>query len=263
MDDTAWALLRCPRCQTSGTLHAVRAECGECHATYPMRAYLDLTTAVDEAASTEQRLMQSDLVARLYDKTWRPAFVRLLAGRGAQGKIGGVAGEWYVLKQSLGVDERPGPWLDLSCGPGTFTRQIAAAAPGALVVGLDISQAMLEAAGERLAGYPNTALVRGDAHQLPFVSEAFSGVINVGALHVYDEPERVFREVHRVLQRGGLYVGSTFAPARSLVGNAAARLAGIRRFDPRELRAWLGRLGFCDYEELRLGDAFVFRVRRP
>ena len=30
-----------------------------------------------------------------------------------------------------------------------------------------------------------------------------------------------------------------------------------------ELRAWLSRIGFSDYEELRLGGSFVFKVRRP
>ena len=38
---------------------------------------------------------------------------------------------------------------------------------------------------------------------------------------------------------------------------------GIRRFEPSELRAWLQRIGFADYEDVRLGGALVFRVRRP
>jgi hypothetical protein len=56
---------------------------------------------------------------------------------------------------------------------------------------------------------------------------------------------------------------STFAEAPSLLGRLAARAAGIRRFEPSELRAWLQRIGFADYEDVRLGGALVFRVRRP
>ena len=78
-----------------------------------------------------------------------------------------------------------------------------------------------------------------------------------------DDPELVFREIRRVLRSGGIYVGSTFAEAPSLLGRLAARAAGIRRFEPGELRAWLQRIGFSDFEEVKLGDAFVFRVRRP
>ena len=138
-----------------------------------------------------------------------------------------------------------------------------AAAPGALVVGLDISRAMLEVAAQRARGYSNVVLVRADAHKLPFTDGSFAGVNNAGALHAYDDAEQVLREVRRVLRPGGVLVGSTFAQAPTLVGRVTARLAGIRRYDPGELRAQLARLGFAEYEELRLGGAFVFRARRP
>lgn len=206
--------------------------------------------------------MESALVARIYDRLWRPTFVRLLAGRGTNATVG-TSGELFIHKQSLSLDDRDGPWLDLSCGPGVFCRAIGAAAPGALVVGLDISRAMLDVAASRTAGYHNVQLIRGDAHALPFVDAAFEGVNNAGALHAYDDPELVFREILRVLRPGGLYVGSTFAEAPSLIGQLVARAAGIRRFEPAALRSWLGRVGFADYEELVLGSAFVFRARRP
>jgi ubiquinone/menaquinone biosynthesis C-methylase UbiE len=140
---------------------------------------------------------------------------------------------------------------------------MASATPGAWVIGVDISRAMLEVAAKRARGYTNVELVRADAHDLPLADEAFAGVNNGGALHVYDDPERVFTEILRVLRPGGLFVGSTFAPSRSMFGNVAARIAGIRRFNPAELRAWLSRVGFADYEEVRLGSAFIFRVRKP
>ena len=40
-------------------------------------------------------------------------------------------------------------------------------------------------------------------------------------------------------------VVDALARARDL----AARAAGIRRFEPSELRAWLQRIGFADYED--------------
>lgn len=206
--------------------------------------------------------MESDLVARVYDRVWRPAFVRLFAGKGAGNTVGGLAGELYIHKHSLSLDERPGPWLDLSCGPGAFVRALAAAVPGALVVGLDISRAMLEVAAQRTRSYSNAVLVRGDAHVMPFADQVFGGVNHAGALHAYFDPELVLHEVRRVLRPGGLYVGSTFAKSRSALGRLASRVAGIRRFDPVELRSLLQRVGFSDFEDVRLGDAFVFRVKR-
>lgn len=260
-------ILRCPHCRAIGFAEVRAPKCSACGYVPPKSSagVLDLLDREDGTATstTEQRFMQSQLVARLYERTWRPAFVRLLAGKGASAQLGGVGGELFIHKQSLAIDEREGPWLDLSCGPGVFTRALGAASPGALVIGLDISHAMLEVAAERTRAYSNVVLVHGDAHALPFADGSFGGVNNAGALHVYDDPEQVFREVWRVLRPGGIYVGSTFAEASSLLGKAVARVAGIRRFAPPALRSWLSRLGFAEYEDLRLGGAIIFRARRP
>lgn len=270
VDPAVISILACPRCHTAAPFSDLRLpRCSNC-GLEPQTSIPGVLDLIDVsvggepmAANTEQRLMESDLVARVYDRLWRPTFVRLLAGRGAGAAVGGLSGELFIHKHSLALDDRPGPWLDLSCGPGAFVRALAAAAPGALIVGLDISRAMLDVAAQRTSGYTNAVLIRGDAHALPFIDGAFGGVNNAGALHAYDDPELVFREVRRVLRPGGIYVGSTFAEAPSLMGRLAARAAGIRRFEPGELRAWLQRIGFSDFEDVRLGGAFVFRVRRP
>src|SRR6201999_2541613 len=130
---------------------------------------IDTTAGEPTAANTEARLMESALIARLYERLWRAAVVGLFAGKGAGAAVGGISGELFIYKHSLALDDRPGPWLDLSCGPGAFARALAAAAPGALIVGLDISKAMLEVAAQRTGGYTNVVLVRADAHALPFV----------------------------------------------------------------------------------------------
>lgn len=269
VDPAVLSILRCPRCRATAPFADGRSpRCGAC-GLEPQKAVpgvldlIDVAVAGEPTAPTaEQRLMESDLIARIYDRVWRPAFVRVFGGHGAGDAVGGLSGELYIHKHSLSLDERPGPWLDLSCGPGAFVRALAAAVPGALVVGLDISRAMLEAAAQRTRSYPNVVLVRGDAHSLPFTDEAFGGVNNAGALHAYDDPELVFREVRRVLVPGGIYVGSTFATARTAVGRLASRATGIRRFDPSALRTQLQRVGFSDFEDVRLGEAFVFRVKR-
>lgn len=262
-------LFRCPACHAPGMKTAGAAiACESCDRTYPRRDdYSDLldTQARGEptAATAEQRLMESELVARVYERFWRPAFVRVFAGSGARALTGGFPGEFFIHKNALAMEDRDGPWLDLSCGPGVFTRAMAASSPGQWVVGLDISRAMLEVAARRARGYDNVELVRADAHELPFIGGGFGGVNSSGALHAYDDPEEVFGEILRVLRPGGIFVGSTFAESSSQVGRAAARVAGIRRFEPPELRAWLSRIGFADYEEIRLGGAFIFRARRP
>ena len=267
MDPGLFALLRCPACETAGLDGTSRSvTCPSCQRRYDASGdFLDLLEPGMEPTthSTEQRLMESELVANLYERFWRPTFVRMIAGRGASGATGGFAGEFFILKNSLAMDDRDGPWLDLSCGPGLHTRAMAASAPGHTVVGLDLSRAMLEVAARRAKGYGNVAFVRADAHALPFADGCFGGVNNSGALHAYSDPEMVFREIMRVLRPGGVYVGSTFSEAGSFVGRMTARVAGIRRFDPLELRAWLSRIGLVDYEEINFRGSLIFRVRRP
>jgi SAM-dependent methyltransferase len=269
VDPSFVALVKCPACHAVDMTKQSRAlRCGACQRELDTSAgYLDVLSADGQrewsVASPEQRFMESELVARVYERFWRPAFVRVIAGAGAGKAIGGFSGELYIHKNSLAIDDRNGPWLDLSCGPGLFTRGMAAAAPGALVIGLDISRAMLDVAIKRAKGYNNIQLVRADAHELPFASESIGGVNNSGALHAYDSPDQAFSEIHRVLRPGGVLVASTFSQRTSVLSRFAARLTGIRRFDPHELRSQLSRIGFGDYEELQLGDGLIFRARKP
>ncbi|WP_428268248.1 class I SAM-dependent methyltransferase [Haliangium sp.] len=269
MDPAFVSLLRCPACLHPEMSHRGRkVTCARCALELDGGGdFLDLVEASRRgsftASTPEQSFMESELVARVYERFWRPAFVRVVAGKGAGARAGGFTGELFIHKNSLAMEDREGPWLDLSCGTGLFTRAMAAAVSGEVVVGVDVSTAMLHTASRRSKGYGHVSLVRADAHHLPFRDGVFGGVNNAGALHAYDDPEQVFCEVLRVLRPGGVYVGSTFARARSLVAGVAARVAGIRRFDPLEMHAWLSRVGFADYEEIQFGDSFIFRVRKP
>ncbi len=272
MDVSLIDIMRCPACmnvplRVRRAGRSSRLWCERCGiAINRDGAFLDVATLGphgDFTPSTlEQSLMQSEPVARLYERIWRPMFVRAVAGKGTSEALD-FSGEFFVHKNSLGMEDREGPWLDLSCGTGLFTRAMAAAVPGELVVGVDVSAAMLDVAARRGRGYSNIALLRADAHQLPLRDDRLGGVNNSSALHAYDDPEQVFREVLRVLRPGGVYVGSTFARARRLRSRVAARIAGIRRFETNQLQAWLSRVGFVDYDEVQLGGAFIFRARKP
>ena len=89
--------------------------------------------------------------------------------------------------------------LDLGCGDGTLTREIAER--GCQVLGVDSSAAMVEAAMAR--GVPARVV---DALDLDF-SEEFDAVFSNAALHWMREPACVARHVHRALRPGGRFVG--------------------------------------------------------
>ena len=73
---------------------------------------------------------------------------------------------------------------------------------------LDLTEEML-AQGKKLAAesqITNIAFQKGDAQKLPYGAETFDLVITRLSLHHFEHPEVPFREMHRVLKKGGKLV---------------------------------------------------------
>jgi ubiquinone/menaquinone biosynthesis C-methylase UbiE len=99
----------------------------------------------------------------------------------------------------------PGPRvLDLGVGPGTSALEMARAAPGLRLFGVDRAPAMLRSAAREAgrSALPLT-LVRGDALALPFASGCFDAVTGHSLLYLLPDPVGALREVRRVLRPGG------------------------------------------------------------
>jgi ubiquinone/menaquinone biosynthesis C-methylase UbiE len=102
--------------------------------------------------------------------------------------------------------------LDVCCGTGAAMRHLRPLCTER-VVGLDMSQGMLDEARRRLANAPGSArveLVRGDALSMTFDSE-LDVVVSVGAFgHILekDEPE-LLRRIYAALKPGGRFVFAT------------------------------------------------------
>jgi trans-aconitate methyltransferase len=90
--------------------------------------------------------------------------------------------------------------LDLGCGTGRLTAQIAAS--GARVVGVDSSPEMIEKARR---SYPSLEFVLADARDFD-LKQPFDAVFSNAALHWVKEPDRVVDSVWRALRPGGRFV---------------------------------------------------------
>ncbi len=132
-----------------------------------------------------------------------------------------------MLIRRIGKDvPKDGKFLDVCCGSGDIALKTAAARPDLAVTGLDFSPAMLRTAGRRLdeqkadprGGIPNVRFVQGDAMELPFEEESFSGSgISFGLRNTADYG-RVIREMKRVTEKGGMiYCLDSFVPDSRLV----------------------------------------------
>ena len=109
----------------------------------------------------------------------------------------GYACDLYDVLFEYGVS--PGSSvLDLGCGTGLVAAELVRR--GAHVVGLDVSEAMLDRARSRV---PTAAFHVGRAEALPFADAAFDAGVSAQAFHWFDRP-RALDELLRVVRPGGI-----------------------------------------------------------
>lgn len=159
----------------------------------------------DLEPTTTQRVLDTALTAWAYDR-YRETLTRL---------IGSPDFEDEVARIREGLDIRPGDTiLDLACGHGNFTARLAElVGDDGLVIGLDISEAMLARAAWRVheRSLTNVLLIRGDALELPFADRSFSKVNCSGGFHQLPDLKRALIEIRRTSQVGARITASTFA----------------------------------------------------
>ena len=121
--------------------------------------------------------------------------------------------------------------LDLGCGDGVLTQEIAAR--GADVLGADLSEELLAAAAAK-----GLKVQKVDGHALPFEDE-FDAVFTNAALHWMRRPELVIAGVRRALRPRGRFAGEFGGH-----GNVAAIATAIRAVgalhggDPDKVAPW-------------------------
>jgi demethylmenaquinone methyltransferase / 2-methoxy-6-polyprenyl-1,4-benzoquinol methylase len=101
--------------------------------------------------------------------------------------------------------------VDVACGTGALTRELAASAPGATVLGVDFSWEMVRRAPGRPDGTPPAACLVGDALRLPLRDASVDVVTIAFGLRNLPEPGRGLLEFRRVLRPGGRLVVCEFS----------------------------------------------------
>lgn len=182
---------------------------------------------------------------------------------------------WKRLLDSLtiGQDARI---LDVGCGPGTSTIELASRAPAGEATGLDISSRMLAYARQQAkeAGVRNATFVHGDAQVHPFRPDEFDSVVSVFGTMFFNDPAAALTNI-----RGGMKPGArlTMLTWRALAENewlTAIRgsLASGRQLPeppadqpgpfglagPDRVRAVLGSAGYAEVELLPVDEPMLF-----
>ena len=200
---------------------------------------------------------------------------------------------WRTAENSAGFllpHLRPGQdLLDVGCGPGTITVDLATAVAPGRVTGIDLSTDVIEGARAQLADGPdNLSFEVDDVYDLSFSDASFDVVYAHQVLQHLSDPVAALRQMRRVLRPGGLltvrdsdYGAFTWWPADprldrwNEVYHALTRRNGANADAGRQLHTWVAEAGFDDGvmststwtfrtpEERRWwGDLWADRVRR-
>jgi arsenite methyltransferase len=117
-----------------------------------------------------------------------------------------------IMRRLLTAFQPPTEWLnippggivlDVGCGPASVTASLArATGPSGLVLGLDLSEAMLARAVRTETG-PQIGFLHADAQRLPLRDATVDAVVSMAVLQLIPEPAAALAEMTRVLRPGG------------------------------------------------------------
>jgi len=166
--------------------------------------------------------------------------------------------------------------LDVGCGTGLTTREVARLATKGSALGVDLSSQMIGYARERAKseGLDNVEFRNADVQIHPFESGAFDAVISRMGSMFFGEPVSAFANMHRALRAGGRLTLLTWqgiaenewltefraalAVGRDLPTPPPEAPSAFALADPDRVRTILGAAGFVDVSFQRLHEPMSF-----
>ncbi len=136
--------------------------------------------------------------------------------------------------------------LDVGCGTGTILSELSKNDKIDLA-GVDLSENMINIAKKTLTDKVDLKI--GDSEKLPWKGNTFDAVICTDSFHHYPEPEKVLREMARVLvPKGHLVIGDPWAiaPVRQLMNLLLkhSKAGDFRIYSESEINRLFMRCGF-------------------
>lgn len=97
--------------------------------------------------------------------------------------------------------------IDVGCGPGALTAELAERVGSAAVTAVDPSESFVAALRER---HPDVTALRASAEDLPFPDDGFDAALAQLVVHFMSDPIAGLREMARVTKSGGVVAASVW-----------------------------------------------------
>lgn len=117
-----------------------------------------------------------------------------------------------LLERLQYLKMQPARILDLGCGPGFFSYELAKMYPKAQIVGLDLAKNMLVQAKKKQGWLRKWPVLAADMHHMPFNTGTFDLVFANQVVHWGNSLVQVFRELNRMLKINGCFMFTTLGP---------------------------------------------------
>lgn len=134
---------------------------------------------------------------------------------GWYGSRTGASVEFAAQHLTQGMD-----LLDIGCGAGTITLDLARIVHPGRVLGIDFNEAQIERAEANLreSGLDNVAFVQGDGADPDFELESFDAVVAFSTLQWLRDPARTVQRAFELLRPGGMFAARDRDVDGDLVG---------------------------------------------
>lgn len=156
-------------------------------------------------------------------------------------------GKWGFTKIYAKPDAKV---LDIGCGGGANIANWLAKCTNGHVTGIDYSMVSVEES-EKLNAIAikqgKCDIVCGDVSSMPFDDEAFDCVSAFETVYFWEDLEKCFAEVHRVMKSGGTFlICNESDGTNSKDEKWAKKIGGMKIYNEMQLRTMLEKVGFCD-----------------
>ncbi|MBL7196528.1 MAG: methyltransferase domain-containing protein [Candidatus Omnitrophica bacterium] len=236
MNASLLKILICPRCKSSLRIKGAGEEdvgpeeeivsgklnCPECGLEYPIEEGMPRFVRLNKAGNIFDNSKDAQTAYR-FNYAWRKFASQEVSLKWHKDSFSYIE----LLPKSIfeGSDMLG---LDVGCGSGADL--IYMSQKGLKMVGIDVTDSVT-VAFNNTKGVKNIEVIQANIYNMPFKEGAFDLVYSFGVLHHLSDPEKVFREIVKLLKNNGTVIICVYEKFthRSMVERGVLRLVGLFR----------------------------------